>query len=411
MGLTLGAGLISEDAHTRFRSDLGLTASSVTRTQTLGFSFQSALETEGQGEEETGGLVDPNAQLRYTRRGARSLLEVSASYRKTDVGTVVPEENLDSDELVARVGSRTTYGQGLGLTFGIDTPIEGSIEASRRQIRYSDLGEATLLDFDTTAVAADVQFRASDVLDLRLSGEAERTDTLDGGTDRDSYRLGFGAEYDVSAALSVSLDYGYAWYESREVGAETETAYSPIFDFGLVRQVRDGLYRMDVASRLTNQGTRVDLAVGRERALRLGDLTWSLGVTRSEDGEVDPILGVGYGKELPTSSYEVRLERAVQADAFGDEAFVGALEVGYDRDLGKLSSLGFEMAYREWEFPQDQSDDVERLEVGLEVRRTFARDTDLVSRVSRKRTLTESQGADTETLFFVGVRRNFGWRP
>ncbi|WP_370284407.1 hypothetical protein [Pseudooceanicola nanhaiensis] len=406
-GLTVGAGAFYDDGALKARSDLGFTLTSATPVQSLGFTARGGLEYPG--ADDAPDLTDPSVQLIYSRIGANAALEAAAGYKRSEIGTLEPDETGESAELLAGTGIRNAFDVASRLTFGTRAPFGGNVGASWRRVAYSDTGAATLYDFDTYGADGTLRFSIDPRIDLRLTAAWEETDSDGPGRDRRTWSLGAGADVILDRTLTATADLRYTEIETTEAGITT-TQTGPGIDLGLAKVVKDGEYRLVLSSLVTTNGDRQILRLRRAQELKLGALSWTAGITRGGDDEVDALLGLEYRRPTRLGELTFAAYRDIQADSFGEEALVDQVRFGYRRALSALNSIEASAAYRRTDYFDIAADSVEQVSLGVTYRHQLTREADLVANYAR--TLRRSGSIDeTEESFYLGFQRNFSWRP
>ena len=408
-GFTLGAGVQYDDEEWRARSDLGFTLSSTTRIQSIGLALRGALEFPDAEDEIA--LVDPSVTLTYSRLGKNAELEAEAAYQRSDIGTLVPDEIPTSDELLLDTGTRTTTTAGARLAFGTQAPLGGEVGLDWKRVNYSDLADtATLEDYETRGADAMLRFSINPQIDLRLLGDYEETTEQDTDDARRIWSAGVGADLDINKRLRATVDLKYTEIEERS-GGTTNTESGPEVTVGLVRQMPNGTLSFELASVVTDTGTRSTARVEREQELRLGELTWSAGVTRGSEGDVDALYGLEYARPGKRGELSLSLQRAIRADAFGEESLVDQFQVGYRRKLSEQARLDTGLTYRNTDYFSAGTESVEQFDFGVSYRHQLTRDADVVARFTHSVTRRDSRDDDSENTFYLGLQRSFSWRP
>lgn len=406
-GLTLGAGVLYDDGAWKARSDLGFSFSSATPVQSFGITARGGLEYPDASDKVD--FADPSLQLVYNRIGANAEFEALAEYRRSDIGTLEPDETSESGELIAGTGSRDMINLGSRLAFGTRSLIGGEVGAGWRRVNYHDTGTATLYDYDTITADGTLRFTVDPRIDLRLTGSWEDTESEGAGRDRRTWAVGAGADLRVNQSLTATADVRYTEIET-SLGGVTTTQTGPGVELGLIQTVKDGEYRLTASHVVTANGDRQTIRLRRAQELKLGELSWSAGVTRGANDAIDGLVGFDYRRATKLGVLSLAAYREIQADSFGEEALVDQLRLGYRHTLSELDSIEASAAYRNTDYFDLATDSIEQVSLGVTYRRQISREADLVANYAH--TIKQSGSVDeSENSFYLGLQRNFSWRP
>ncbi|MGR3792458.1 hypothetical protein [Vannielia sp. SX4] len=406
---TVGLGVLHDEDGTRARNELGFTLSSSTRRASLSFSLSGALEYPDAEDDLT--LEDPTLALAYKLTGANASLAFDAAYRQVEISTLVFDEELDPTAPITDTGYRTTANLGAELTFGIEAPFGGTVGLGLREVAYHETDSPALFDYDTRNADLALRFTVDPRIELSLTGSYEDIESEGAGRDRTTTAAGLGAEFQINKSLTASLNLRHTEIETSAGGGPVTRQSGPEWDAALVRTLPDGALTFDLASTVTSLGRRHEANISGTREFPAARLAWSVGLSQASDGEVDGLFSLSWTRDGKRGSFQALAERDVRASTFGDEALVDRLSLGYRRNLTELSGLTTSLTYRRTDYLDPAADTVEQMEFGLGFTRSLTERADLTARFSHARSRSGTQDAMSENTIYLGVQRNFSWRP
>lgn len=410
--------IASPSGNTYFaRTDLGFGLKSETSSQIFSLDFGAALEaghfadTTGSGSE----IKDEYARLSYSRETSSARLSTNASITRFDVTDNELSDDFDNTDLVADVGVRNQYKFGAGLETGIGGPFGLSLNGSFTKQDYTDTTDPSLFDNDTRAFDATARFRVTPTVDLRaLAGISEYTaeDTL--ATERVKTYVGLGVDYEISPSLQFSGELRHDRTETTETIGLVRVVRvedGPGLDLTLTHDRPNGTLAVSFASDISSTGRRNNLSVERSMELPRGALSYSLGVTKSDNTDLEPTLGLTYEQELARGSFNVSLTQTALTDNDDDEALRTRLSAGYSQEINTISGWDAGLSFADYNVLTVGGTDTRRIDLDLSYRRELTRDWDL--RVGYEHAyLTETGSANKRSnTVFVTLERSFSFSP
>jgi hypothetical protein len=355
----------------------GQTTASVTRlsfgvvSQTgldlLEFNASTALVV--QRSDDTSGteaeLGRPELTFRYTREVPNAIFMIAAQYRRDDVDAF--DEDLGEDDAT---GTRTDYGADFRIETGRTVPVGFAFSAAYDRTQYGDTADPDLLDTDTVEVGVETLLRFSEVAIGHIG-------------------LGYLREDEAGPTGTLS---------------ETVTA-SAGMDYTLPNGMATALLSL---SRDDQDRDRATFEIGRALDLPAGAVTARLGITHASPGGTDLIGALQWSQDLPSGTFDVRLERSVDFDDDTNGSVLDtALTVSLTREVNAVSSMGLDFSHEVSEAPLER---IEQSELAAVYRYQLTDDWGLDSGV-RYRVRRDADGRSESPDVFVGISRSFEVRP
>lgn len=334
---SLSFGLTHETAIDRF----GLSASGVARA------------ADGPGS--ASGIDDQRVTLSYSRDGAQSSFSFDTSYSQSNIEFIRPLEDFqneqgeidlppDLDDL-SGTGNRERYQTGFALELGKDAPIGAELSANYLGLRYTDTTDPGLNDADRTDLAAKLNFRVSPVVTAALSLDYRLFESEDEEeTRRETNTSFFDLGVELSPIWRLDAGLGYTVIDTREFGDTTRTD-GLTSKVRVERDMRDGQLNAEFEQQVTDDGDIRNLTVGRDMELPSGALGFTVGLSDSDIGDIEPIGSLDWTQNLPRGEISAQLQRSVNFDDEDGNILRTALFVGYTHEINSLSSLDFNAGY------------------------------------------------------------------
>jgi len=355
-------------------TDLSLALTSVTRTQELSFDISSRLRgidsPAALGLDS--GFTDSTVNLGYSRFGATSTLDLSASLREYDLSdTVLVEDDLGDITL--------DNDDGTGRT--------GTLNA-----RY-DWNQDARVRYGTFATYTETKFSG---------GSAE---TIDGDTVNDSNRLTLGADVTLDLNRATSLKVALSYNTFDEVGSATEDTWSLDNALTVNRPTGDLVFNFGVDD--TVEGTRLSSSVGHTYLLPQATLYGEIGLTREAEGSTIVTGAFNAEYPLPRGALTFGFSRGVSSDNLENEERVNtSADLGYEISLNALSSIDFGAQLSHVE--ETATDDVFLDgELSMTFTRTLTRDWDMNLGLRQRYSDDEDVGSANSSEIFFSIRREY----
>ena len=400
----------AESSGVRAITNLNFAYGTATRVEGIQFTASTGLEF-GDDDGSVNGIIDPLIGLSYRREAKNAGITASANFRQAEVSSILGTQALiDAGFITIDNGTQTDLNYSVGLDFGRTDPISGSLTYTNNLRRYTDTEDPSLLDFDNDTLAAQLNLRFDDRITGRISASVTNY-TEDGGFERTSSNFGVGANFAISQTLSVDTALSYNETEVTEAGTTT-VADGLGFTLSASQALKDGSLSAQLASSVNENGRSTTINVSRAMELRNGNLSFSLGGVRGEDDDFDPTYSVGYSQELPKGAQvSIQASQTFETSGDGNDAINTNVAASYSAPLTVVSSFQATANYRETSGLDTTEDDASRLDLGLTYQHSLAQDWGLVGGYSRSFTTEDGEPDQTSDTVFVGLTKNFEWRP
>ena len=402
---------LSEDPTSAFsaRTNLGLTYSSQTRNQSFTFGANTGLVLSPNDDVETG-IVEPTYRFSYGRTSKTAEFNISGSYRSFDLNTFIDDEDPETDLTVLDSGTRTDVNGSIGLEFGKDQPLGGSLTVTGSNRDYSGTTDPELIDTTTINANGVLRLRFDDRITGRLTAGLTEIDE-DGGTDQTTIRFGTGVDLAVNPTLTVGLDLNYFDIESR-----TGNATDREDGFGLTATANQSLPNGSLSGRVSTSieqnGRRNSFSVSRNWELKNGNFGVTLGGSDSSETDFAPLYGLNYSTELVRGgNLSASLNQTYSIESDGDEALNSSFNLAYSQALTRVSNLSTSLAFRDTNRLSGDIEDASRWDFNVQYRHSLTRDWGLVGGYTYSFATSEDTEDRDSNSIFVGVDRAFQWRP
>lgn len=418
--LTIGERLrnVSEEGFTTPQNEgtsavttLGFSLLSETVSQTLSLDLGTDIPIYADDNDNFNSsfvLEDPFARLAYTLDNRNSLLALTTSYRRSDVGTSnFFDETLDED-VVTGGGKRELSSARFALTLGREAPVTTDLSYTYLRSTF-DQADPSTSDSTTNTLNGRVTFQLSPVASTFVFADwSEQDQDLATQSDRTTSSAGLGASYDISPVTRVTAQVSY----DRDEDA-TRTNDGIGFQFGLRRDVSRGSIDFDASGTETINGLRQTVSVGRSYNLQRGSIFFSLGAVKEESAPVEPLANLRLSLDLTdTSRFNIGLNQSADVDDEDFNTIRTRLNVNYDLDINSLSFLSASLQLaNDNRTGNGGGDDSRAVLASLTYNREITRDWDLVSGISYESD-QNANSSDTKTrTVFVGIEKTFDFRP
>ena len=418
------------------RTDLSFNLASRTRSQSLRFGLSGSLRNDFNDDEEDFEFERPTARLNYSIRNASTRLRANASYRRDEVERSffrliddpgfddngdgepdpdpdpLPDDDLvDDRELIVDQGTRETLNYGVRFETGLNAPFGTSLRLRQREVDYTDTEDPDLFDSSRTRVDARLRFRIDPTIRARLTARwiyFEADDERE--TERETVAIGVGTTIDVTPRLRFTADLSADRIETeRTTGDETDDGASA--SVGLVRDMPNGTISTRFSSDLTRNGQRNSLRFGRSLSLPNGSLSFNLGVTRTEDGDTNPLADLELTRDVRGGALNVSLSQNANVNDDDEDVINTRLSVGFNRQINAVSSWNASLALADTNVLQDDGDDRTRANFQVSYRREIVADWNLATGYEYAVSNRENQDDRTSNVVFLNLERQFNFRP
>jgi hypothetical protein len=396
------------DADSGFRAStlLSFGIDSITRAQQFQFRTSTALRYDSSDGEVD--IDDPLLSLFWARESRDVRLEASLFFRDADISSLVFEEEFDPDSLVIDTGRRRTLATSLGLEFGREAPFGGQLALGHDRVDYRDTTDPDLVDSRTDSASLSLRFEIDPRIIARANAGWRREDT-DGAIDSETRSASVGVGLDVTKTLNVGADIG--WSRIERSGELTDTDEGLTFGLDAIRTLKNGTLAGKLSSEIGENGRRTEVRITRAMELKRGTLSFSAGATRTDGFEIQPLLGIDYAYELPRAQISVALSQRTDTDEDGEETLLGSLTVGYRQQLTARSSLAATAALRQVDVLEDGGNDTSRIDLSLSYTHELTEDWGLTGGYTHALNRSDAEADVSSNTVFVGLERNFRWRP
>lgn len=397
------------------RLSLGLTHE--TSLNQLGLNASGVIRAvNGPGAES--GVDDQRVGLTYNRVGAQSEFGFNASYFQSNIEFLRPLQDFensdgeielppDLDDLTG-TGNRERYRTGLSFELGQDAPIGAAFDASYLALRYTDTTDPGLNDNDRFNLATDLFLRFSPLMEGTLGLDYGLFDSDDTEQTRRETTTGFfNLAVELSPIWRLAAGLGYTTIDTREFGVVTRTD-GPTGRLRLERDMPNGSIRAEIEQIVTDDGDIRNFLVGRDIALPVGELSFTIGVSDSELDSATPIGSLNWSQSLPKSVVSAQIRRSVDFDQERGNVIRTAAFLSYFHEINSVSGFNFNAGYT---ISDEVSDTIDRANFTASYQYTLTEDWALNTgyRYRMREDLTDPRAQSHAVFFNIG--RDFILRP
>jgi len=420
-GTILNLGVSQRLGYSDNHSFTATPASAFTSVTGLSFALTSATKTEMFSVNTAGGVTydsadnaftvsDPNLSLAYMQDSKNATFVSTLGYRETDVSSAVDVNIGSSSFVILDEGTRIDLGGRVSLEFGKTDPISGNVTLTHNKTTYRGTTSADLVDQDTTGLAATLNFRVDDRITTSVSGNLSRRVTA-AGLDTTNVGIGAGVSLAYSKRLALSASMRYNLINQTNGGAEASSDGIG-FSLGADYEMPDGAITASLTSSVDEFGRTYNGNIGRSMELKAGQLSYSLGLSARGNGALRPLYAISYSQELPRDAEaSVQLTQSFDTNDSGRDAINTSLSANYSMPLSAVSGIGASLQYRSTMITNFDNEDVSRLDVGINYTHALAEDWGLVTGYSHAIATTDTAADIRSNTVFVGLQKDFSWRP
>lgn len=406
--LTLSQQLFaSDDGGLGTRTSFALALTDATRTQSLSLEGIGGYERAFGGERADDGFDRPSFRAGYGYETRGTAISLEGRYSSSDVDDTFADPL--TGFLILDSGTRTNLGAGATIQFGRDAPFGGTLAASRDSVTYDGTTDPRLRDTVTDRAGGTLVFRIDPRIELSLGADYLDADADGTGTDRRFTGVSAGAALAVTQTVTVtgSVTYDRTVLSGGRVREERE-------GFGLtlggVLDRPNGALRAQLSSRVTENGRRARLDLGRSLALSSGELTFGVGLQESASGGFDPLYSLSYVQALPRGQLTAAAQQTYVTDIDSEEAIASTLSLGYSVALTPLDRIAARVVVQDNTVQTGTGVDARRAEFGLTYSRALTQDWALVAGAAYDRDRRGTRDATSDSEVFLGIERRFRWR-
>lgn len=404
---------VDKDSDLFGRTQLAFGLESETSVEVFGLSLGTDIE-EGRDDRSSVDVTNSFFTLGYDRDVRQSRVGVALRYRESDVSSTFLAEDFDTDGRIIDQsdGTRQSYGISLTGAVGVEAPVGAEFSLDYDELTYSDTDDPDLTDRSTFDFEGRINFRLDPRITARLTAKYIDFDAQGNGTSRETTGFGSGVSLDISPLLTADVDLSYDSIERS--GNETGTDDGFSASAGLTRTLTNGTLGFTLRSEVSSNADGRRNYVSLDRALDLSPraaLSYELGGTRSETSSFEPLVNVDYAYDLPSSRITFGLAQRVNTDRDNEEQINTTLNAGYEYQINSLSSLGATLSLFDRNEIGPDAVDGRRVNVSLSYQHALTRDWGLVGGVSHILSTSDDEADRSSNTIFVGLQRNFTWKP
>ncbi len=395
----------ANDKSARLYGALGYAYEMRTRQSQLSFDARVRPQTD----DDNGDGLFPQGSLRWMHETARMRFSFDASYAEAKV----TDQSIAFDETTGQIlnydtsGTRIQTRVGGKVEGGVDMPFGYTISVDQSKIDYRDTGPENG-DTPNTSTGAGVTLRA-DVssmtqLNLILNHRYYETEGSRSLSSRTTNMAMVGIQQRIDALTSVSASVGETSIRTEKVNAPDETRNGMSFVLGGKRLDPLGSYQVNLTQSQTQNGSRQDFTIGRDRETPFGSFSGLIGASQGEAGGADWIGKMSYKTELPRDMLTASMGRSVQTDDDGDDVVVTLASAQIGHKLSEVNRLNFGLTASMTEYA---SYDKSRLDATMSYTHDLTENISLEAGLEFGVAKTSDQETARSQSVFLSLSRNF----
>lgn len=400
-----------EDEGVRFVSRLTFGLTSENNTSRFGFTANTNLTYNFNDDvADRFDFDDPDLRLNYRVENRQSAFNINARYSRTDVDNANFLDEEGTGDVETGEGDRTNVIVNTGLVLGQETPITFQLNHLYARNTFSGQVDGGTSDSTTQRIDSRLSFQLSRVASLDVIAQWQETDQDDAdASDRTQQSIGIGTTYALSEVLTFNGQITYDEATTTDPSTEDESGLGYRFD--LEKDLRNGSIGFDFESTATINGDRQSAAINRLQLLPRGTLGYSVGVTRTGDSSLNPLIDLRFSQEIGRNdSFNINLSQQSDVNNDDEETIRTRLNVGYIWTINSVSSISAN-ANLVSQNALDGGTDRETFSTSLSYRRDIGGDWDMVTGYEFNSSRQDGEeDRDTSTLF-LGLQKRFERSP
>jgi hypothetical protein len=407
---------IADPTGTTLRSvtSLGFGFDSTTAAESISFdtgiSYRFTLATSSETPPRTG-FFDPFVNFAYGRNSLTASLSFDASYSESDTGNLDFVVDPDSQDLVVDQGTVARTAIGFGLETGIGGPFGVEVAADYVRRVYFDTVDPDLTDDESFAFLGIARFAVTPTTDANLIARYIQDRDFDGDDyRRTTTRLGAGFDHSFTETQRLSFDVTSDVIDTSESGViETDEGYS--FIVGYEQDLLNGGFSVEASSVLENVGSQNTISFSRSLDLPDGALFFLLGATNNEATELNPILQIGYTREIGEAVLSATARQSVDQSTTDSDEFLNRLfNIDYSQAINTVSGWQTSFGFNESENLSAGGTD-RQVNFTISYNRSLTEDWDVIGGYRYRDLQSTSEADRTSNTLFLTLERDFAARP
>ncbi len=406
--LTYAEGLGFEDDETFLTSRFGLGLNSETRNQTFRLNLSTDLDKSLEDGFEAD-FDDPTLSLAYGLENRSSALGFDLRFRRSDIDTLVSNNDVISPALVDDEGTREVLSSQIRFETGRDAPFGATFTLGYTETNFLDTASTSVDDSTDINGSGTLRFDINPQISARIGlalSELDRESSVD--VRRES--LSFGASILLNPVWNADVELGFTKVtQSGSIPRSVEDGIS--LTLALSRAMKNGALSGTLQSNLDENGRRTSLQINRELALRGGDLGFGFGLSEDDDsGDIDPLYSLSYNYDLPRGTFNASFQQQFSSDDVGVETLNSLLRVSTSQDLTPRDRITARASLNDSN-RQGMAIDTQQFDIGFDYSRELTQDWALTGSYTHSRN-TDSNGSDqTDDTLFLGLQTRITWLP
>ncbi len=387
----------------------------LSRTTVDTFSFDAqgnARVIDGESQDTETDADDIQTGFAFARVVDDTSLSFDARYRRNRLDLFDPLQDLDNDgafDETASDGRRESLRAGLTMALNTDGPVSFLGSADYSGIRFSDVETNDPESFenrDRGEVEGELVFRLSPLIDLTTGASYGEDIYESGDTDRRRIRGDVGANLRVNPRVTARARLGFSEVDTvRRDVEERETGVVGSLNFVIDQPLGETRFGTNVD--LDENGQRYRVDVGRTFETDSTSLDADIGLSTSDDTDVNVVGRVAFTYAQRRSEFGVSLRQTATVDDDGDNTINTIAGVNFVQGLTQRSSVSFGLNGGLRRNLDEDNDRTERADFTAQYTQALTPDWSWNAGYRGRYERDDDDDARTSNAVFVGVRRDF----
>lgn len=347
--------------------------------------------------------LDPNLALNYVRDSRDMRLELNASGTRNRLSDLNLSDGFDEDDLQTGDSTRDDLQFRASLQTGRTARFGTQWTISRNQRDYSDDGSYN--DTSTDRYEGILRFDWNRLASSRLSFSRReyQTDSSE-VSDKDTTTFGLNNSFQINKVTELDLGLRYSKIEE-----ETREFDGFSYSADLTIDRPNGELTLSFDSSYNETGRRENLRLGRTMDQKWGSIGGSIGVSRNDDGDLQPLYTLSLTRNAKTARFTANLNQQIAVSNADQDVLRTQLSLAYQQEINSRSSFDARLGLADSR-NLDNDDDTSRLNGSLTYRHQVGADWGLAAGVSHTTAFSDT-GSDTErNEVFMRLEKDFDWR-
>ncbi len=411
--LGLGAGTQPTSVYSR----TGLNLNFTTRTRTARFSLRGGVNYNAGrlGNSGTDGRFESRTlALTYRRQVGDSEFEFISDYRRTRNANRTEVDDLTGEDLIVDGGDVARWQNEFTLAIGQESTVGLILNGSRDDVTYTDNAVGGV-DRTSQSLSLSVPVRVTPVAVITPFAGLSRSerDNAQEYTSENHY-FGVSARLQAGEALTWNASIQHTDLDIRTTVApgiralRERKGVAANLGFNMARP--NGTISGSVSTSVQTSGRQYNAFLRRELKLPRGSVGVQIGAGKSDTSDLSPLFGLDWTYDTRRAKFGATVRQQLTSDA-GSESIVSVVSLKASGDLTETTSWSTEASYYDYDSQSAAVTDYRRLDLELGLTRDLTADWELTAGYRYRNIDRTGQARRSSNSVYVGLQREFSYRP